>query len=180
MITRHVFQTDLTLKKGDITEESTDAIVNAANEHLMHGGGVAYAIAKKAGSILEEESRGIGYVPTGSAAITSGGNLPAKYVIHAVGPVWRGGKSNEPQLLRSAIRSSLELAKKHELKSISFPAISTGIFGYPLKNAAREMLSETLQFLRENPGELKLVQFVLFTDLDFETFKQELVQLIPE
>ncbi len=173
--------TDLVIKQGDITLEQTEAIVNAANERLMHGGGLAAAIARKAGKELIEESRKIGYVPTGSAEATTGGNLPAKYVIHAVGPVWRGGNEEE-DLLRSTVQTALLKAKELNLKSISIPAISTGIFGYPIKKASRVLLKGAIDFIKSNPDSFDLVQFVLFTKQDFQIFLDALreVQGIPE
>ncbi|RMG26204.1 MAG: macro domain-containing protein [Methanobacteriota archaeon] len=174
--------TEVILKQGDITLEKTDAIVNAANEHLMHGGGLAAAIARKAGSDLIKESKQIGHVPTGSAEATTGGNLAAKYVIHAVGPIWRGGTKNEKELLASAVKSSLVKATDLKLRSISLPAISTGIFGYPIEEAAKVILQSTIDFIQANPDSLDLVQFVLFSDHDYEVFSNTLreVQGIPE
>src|SRR3990172_3915451 len=117
------------LVQGDITEQKTDAIVNAANSHLQHGGGVAGAIVKKGGQIIQKESDKIGYVPVGKSAITTAGKLPSKYVIHAVGPRW--GEGDEDNKLKSAVISSFKLADEKKLKSISIPAISAGIFGFP-------------------------------------------------
>ena len=142
--------------EGDITEQDVDALVNAANEMLAHGGGVAGAIARKGGPELTSESmRWVekhGRVATGSAAITGGGNLKARYVIHAVGPVWGGGSQGEERLLTSAVRSALGLADEHGLASIALPAISTGIFGYPIERAVPTILGAILGFLDEHPG----------------------------
>ncbi len=168
----------LILKQGDITEMKVDAIVNAANEHLQHGGGVAAAIARKGGKVIWEESEKIGYVPTGSAAVTSAGNLPCKYVIHAVGPIWRGGKNNEASLLASAIKKSLLEATKLNLKSIAFPAISTGIFGYPVKEAAEVMLSTAINYLKSTGTPLEEVYFVLYDNKTFQIFQEVLKELI--
>jgi O-acetyl-ADP-ribose deacetylase (regulator of RNase III) len=145
--------TSISLSRGDITRQTVDAIVNAANSSLLGGGGVDGAIHKAGGaSILEEclEIRKMqGGCPTGSAVITSGGNLPAQYVIHTVGPVWRGGKGNEANLLASAYKSSLQLALDYALKTIAFPSISTGAYGYPLDEAAAVALAAVSQFIKE-------------------------------
>ena len=148
--------------QGDITAEKTEAIVNAANERLMHGGGVAGAISRKGGRIIQQESdawvRQHGSVITGSAAITSGGNLPAKFVIHAVGPIW--GSGNEEEKLGSAVRSALSLADSHDLKSISIPGISSGIFGGPKDVCAQVIIQAAIEYLEQNPATgLKEVRF---------------------
>jgi O-acetyl-ADP-ribose deacetylase (regulator of RNase III) len=148
--------------QGDITAEKTEAIVNAANERLMHGGGVAGAISRKGGRTIQQESdawvRQHGPVITGSAAITSGGNLPAKFVIHAVGPVW--GSGNEEEKLGSAVRSALSLAGSHDLKSISIPGISSGIFGGPKDVCAQVITQAAIAYLEQNPAtSLKEVRF---------------------
>ena len=146
----------LQIVHGDLTREATDAIVNAANEHLAHGGGVAGAIVRAGGQVIQTEShdwiRTHGQVPTGAAAITGAGRLPAKYVIHAVGPVWRGGNNGEEGELASAVRSALKLADDCGLCSISLPAISSGIFGYPKKLCARTMIFAVDEFWRDYPG----------------------------
>lgn len=149
---------------GDITEEETDAIVNAANSHLKHGGGVAGAIVRKGGKIIQEESDRIGYCPVGKAVHTSAGKLKAKYVIHAVGPRW--GEGNEEEKLRSAVRSALEVATQLKLKSIAIPAISTGIFGYPKEEGTRVILDEVVKFLTEQDTTLEEVHL---TNIDEET-----------
>ena len=155
------------LVQGDITTMETDAIVNAANSYLKHGGGVAAAISRKGGLIIQKESDQIGFVEVGKAAVTSAGNLKAKYVIHAVGP--RMGEGDEDEKLRSATESSLKLLKEKNLKSISFPAISTGIFGFPIEKCARIMLNETKMFLEMEDNNY-LIQFVLWTDQDYKVF----------
>ena len=141
---------------GDITEEHVDAIVNAANSYLKHGGGVAGAIVRKGGRIIQEESDKIGYVPVGEAAITTAGKLPAKYVIHAVGPRW--GEGDEDNKLRSAVRSALELATEKGLKSISLPAISSGIFGFPKDRATKIIFETVVDFLKNVPTTLEEVR----------------------
>jgi O-acetyl-ADP-ribose deacetylase (regulator of RNase III) len=140
--------------QGDLTAEPVDAIVNAANEHLAHGGGVAGAISRKGGPVIQQESsawvREHGPVPTGSAAITGAGALPCRYVIHAVGPVW--GSGDEEAKLASAVRSALDLAEEHGLRSVSMPGISSGIFGFPKPLCAKVMLRTILGWLAEHPA----------------------------
>ncbi len=159
--------------RGDITELTNEAIVNAANESLRHGGGVAGAISRKGGRVIQKESnewvKMHGKVQTGSAAITSAGNLPSKFVIHAVGPVM--GSGDEDTKLRSATISALNVALDHQIKSIAFPAISTGIYGYPLDRCARIMLSTVKDYLLEN-DKLDQVTFCLFDQGAFDVFTQ--------
>ncbi|MHA1231618.1 MAG: macro domain-containing protein [Candidatus Helarchaeota archaeon] len=163
------------LIKGDITEQDTDAIVNAANAQLILGGGVAGAIRRKGGPKIQEECNKIGGTYVGGAVITTGGNLKAKHVIHAVGP--RMGEGNEDEKLKNATINSLKLADEHNLKSISFPAISTGIFGFPIDRCAKIMLSNTIEYLKGTTG-IEQVNFVLFTQDDFNIFKNTLENLI--
>ncbi len=159
---------------GDITEEEVDAIVNAANEYLKHGGGVAGAIVRKGGYEIQEESDKIGYVPTGSAAITGAGKLPAKYVIHAVGPIWRGGQNDEDQKLESAVLSSLKIADEKKLKSISFPAISAGIFGFPKERCAKILIDTAVKFLNQNPNtSIEEIRFCLYDEPTLNAFLEE-------
>jgi O-acetyl-ADP-ribose deacetylase (regulator of RNase III) len=168
----------LSLIKGDITREEMDAIVNAANSRLVGGGGVDGAIHRAGGPKIMEECRKIGGCPTGNAVITTGGNLRAKYVIHTVGPIYRDGTHNEEKLLSSAYKSSLELAIKNSVKSISFPSISTGAYGYPIDEAADIALKTVIDFIRTNKG-LSLVRFVLFSDRDWGVYKKTLEKLKP-
>jgi O-acetyl-ADP-ribose deacetylase (regulator of RNase III) len=162
----------LRLVLGDITERETDAVVNAANSHLQHGGGVAGAIVRKGGQIIQEESDKIGFVPVGNAAITVAGKLPAKFVIHAVGP--RMGEGDEDNKLKSAVLSSLSLASEKGLKSISMPAISSGIFGFPKDRCAMILVGEAVNYIKKNPGSsLELIEFCIYDDLTARFFKKE-------
>ena len=164
----------LSIVEGDITREQTEAIVNAANSRLAGGGGVDGAIHRAGGpSIMAETSKKYSGCPTGKAVITGGGNLRAKFVIHAVGPVYRDGKSGEPELLRSAYLESLRLASANGIKSVSFPALSAGAYGYPLDKAARVALSTAADYLKEHP-EIELVRFVLFGKQAYDAFAKEL------
>jgi len=167
----------LAIVEGDITKEETDAIVNAANSGLRGGGGVDGAIHRAGGPSILEECRKIGHCPTGQAVITTGGNLKARHVIHTVGPVWSGGGRNEAGLLKSAYLESLKLASKKGLKSVSFPAISTGVYGYPLNEAARVALETATDYLEEHQ-EIELVRFVLFGKPMFDVFAEQLKKRI--
>jgi len=163
------------LVHGDITEERVDAIVNAANSHLAHGGGVAAAIVRKGGAVIQRESeewvRRHGPVPTGGAAITSAGALPCRAVIHAVGPIWRGGSEGEEELLRSAARSSFALAAERGFTSLALPAISAGIFGFPAERCAEILLTTAREGLRGHAeGALGGIRFVLFDPPTLEAF----------
>ncbi len=168
----------LVLAQGDITREETEAIVNAANTSLLGGGGVDGAIHRAGGAQILEECRALGGCPTGEARMTSGGCLKARCVIHAVGPVYRDGRRGEAALLEGAYRKSLELATAHGIGSLSFPAISTGAYGYPMAEAARIALGTTLAYLREH-SEITLVRFVLFGTAAYGTFARVLQELAP-
>jgi O-acetyl-ADP-ribose deacetylase len=157
---------------ADITTLDVDAIVNAANTELAPGGGVCGAIHRAAGPELAEACARLGACPTGQARITPGFQLPARYVIHAVGPVWRGGDGGEPALLASAYRSSLDLAREHGLRSIAFPAISTGIYGYPLKLATAVAVN-AVRGEQKAPGSLELVVFACFNEEVLDAYAAE-------
>jgi O-acetyl-ADP-ribose deacetylase len=148
---------------GDITTIPVDAVVNAANDALIPGGGVDGAINRAAGPELGAAMRAIGGCRTGQACITPAFNLPAKYVIHAVGPIWRGGAHREAELLASAYRSALALATTHDCRTVSFPAISTGVYGYPLDDATRVAV-ETMRALAGDAGPVRRVIFVCYSD----------------
>ena len=162
--------------QGDITKMEVDAIVNAANSSLLGGGGVDGAIHSAAGEELLEECKQIGGCPTGEARITKGYNLPAKHVIHTVGPVWRGGENNEVELLKSAYQNSLLLAQKNGLKTIAFPNISTGIYGFPKRRAAKIAIRTVKEFLEK----LKKPMDVTFVCFDEENlaFYNELIETV--
>jgi O-acetyl-ADP-ribose deacetylase (regulator of RNase III) len=155
--------------KGDLTEIDTDAIVNAANNDLQHGGGVAGAIRRKGGNTIQEESNAIGSIPVGGAAITSGGNLKARYVIHAAS-MQLGGKTT-PHALRSSTAHSLRIAAQKGVKTISFPAVGTGIAGFPMEECAEIMLAEVAAHLKQDTS-VEKVFFVLFDDEALKTFKK--------
>lgn len=167
----------LQLVQGDITEQEVDAIVNAANSGLRGGGGVDGAIHRAGGPEIMQQCREIGGCETGSAVITTAGELPAGKVIHAVGPVWRGGSSGEEEKLAGAYRSSLKLAVENGLRTVAFPSISTGAYGYPIEQAARVALGTAAAFLREHSGALDRVRFVLFSRSDYETYEEALREL---
>jgi O-acetyl-ADP-ribose deacetylase len=175
---RKIGQSVIELHQGDITSECVDAIVNAANSRLMGGGGVDGAIHRRGGpSIMAETDKKYPQgCPTGSAVISSAGNLSAKFVIHAVGPVWSGGERGEPELLAGAYRRSLELAFENDCRGIAFPALSAGAYRYPMDMAARTTISTAIAFLREK-GRPELVRFVLFDAGAYGAFSAVLEEL---
>lgn len=147
---------------SDITDEDTDAIVNPANNYLQHTGGIAGAIVRRGGDSIQLESNKIGYVKTGDAVITSAGKLKTRYIIHTVGPIWKGGTAKEPELLEKAVKSALEIAKNYSLFSIALPAISTGIFGYPKEQGIKVIIKTTTDFLKS----FDFPKEVHFTNID--------------
>ena len=169
----------LQLVRGDITTQDTEAIVNAANPSLLGGGGVDGAIHRAGGPQILEECRKIGGCPPGQARITSGGQLTAKYVIHTVGPIYHGGQRGEAQTLASAYRSSLELATQHGIKTVAFPSISTGAYGYPIDLAAPVALQTVMAYLSTH-HEIELVRFVLFGNAAYGAYESALQALLEE
>jgi len=161
------------LLRGDITKQEVDAIVNAANRGLLGGGGVDGAIHRAGGDAIRAEAKLLGGCDTGDAKATTAGKLPAKYVIHAVGPRWEGGDAGEAELLASCHRRSLEVADELGCRTVAFPAISAGIYGYPVELAAEVALGTTHEELEKHPR-IDEVRFVLFSDADFEAFRQHL------
>jgi O-acetyl-ADP-ribose deacetylase len=172
----------LELMRGDLTRQAVDAVVNAANSSLMGGGGVDGAIHRAGGPAILEECVRIrerqGPLPPGEAVITTGGKLPARYVIHTVGPVWNGGGRGEAATLARCYQNSLRLAIEHGLASVAFPSISTGAFGYPVAEAARVALSAVHEVLKGDTP-LTLVRFALFSEADLETYTKALLAFTP-
>ena len=170
--------TTIRLIQGDITDQEIDAVVNAANSSLVGGGGVDGAIRRAGGPAVEEACEAIreerGRLPTGEAVVTTGGDLPAAKVIHTVGPRWKGGDEGEPELLANAYRHSLELAAEHDLRTIAFPSISTGAYGYPINRAADVAFDAISDFIFEGDraGELDEIRFVLFSDKDLTRYRE--------
>jgi len=175
-------KTTLRLITGDIADQETDAVVTAAHYRLNKGTGTDGTIHTKGGPKIYEECRKIGGCPIGDAVITTGGNLKARHVIHAVGPVWRGGDEDEPKLLESAYRRSLEVAAENNLRSISIPSISTGAFVYPLRLAAPIALRTIIQFLKNGRHDLDEVRMVLYSredDRAYPIFAETLERILP-
>lgn len=175
----HMGQTHIVLLQGDITVQHIDAIVNAANSSLLGGGGVDGAIHRAGGSAILEECQQIrnrqGGCPTGEAVITTAGRLPAKHVIHTVGPVWNGGSNHEQQLLSQCYSHSLQLADEHQLTSIAFPNISTGIYDFPKKEAAMIALNTVKEYIENNPAtSLKQIMFVCYDADNLSLYQQQL------
>jgi len=164
------------VKKGDITLESVDAIVNAANSSLMGGGGVDGAIHRAGGLDILDECKKIvakqGSLPTGEAVITTAGKLPAKYVIHTVGPVWHGGSSNEPQLLYNAYYNSLKIGAGNKIKTIAFPSISTGVYGYPIDFASKTAMQAVKDFIKNENHVYTDIIFIVFSEYDYNVYKK--------
>jgi O-acetyl-ADP-ribose deacetylase (regulator of RNase III) len=172
MTTRTINGVTLALLQGDITKVQADAIVNAANSGLRGGGGVDGAIHRAGGPTIMEECRKIGGCPTGSAVATTAGKLPARYIFHAVGPIY-SGNPEDARLLRSAYQSCLDLAEKYHIQSIAFPSLSTGVYGYPLEEAAPIALGTIIEHIKK-PTSLKEVTMVLFGDRAFQAFEKAL------
>ncbi len=171
-------EAEIRLVKGDITKiTDVEAIVNAANRSLLGGGGVDGAIHRAAGPKLLEECRGLHGCETGEAKITGAYNLPCKYVIHTVGPIWGGGKRNEEKLLANCYRNSLQTAVDNKIRTIAFPSISTGVYSYPLEEAAAIAVRTVDRFIKDHPGELDLVEWVLFDHRTYDAYEKALEQL---
>lgn len=164
--------------QGDITTLSVDAVVNAANTTLLGGGGVDGAIHRAAGPALLEECRTLGGCPVGEAKITKGYNLPARHVIHTVGPVWQGGRAGEPRLLASCYLNSLKLAAEHGVKTLAFPSISTGVYGYPIEEASAIAVQTIAEFLKSDDSIQKVV-LMAFSEKDERVLQETLARVIP-
>lgn len=175
-------KTKVRIVQGDITDQDVDAVVNAANSSLMGGGGVDGAIHRRGGPGILEECKRIrehdwpGGLPRGKAVITSGGRLRARHVIHTVGPVWAGGKDDEPKVLADCYANSLNIAVQHGLESVAFPSISTGAYGYPIREASKIALEAVKKYV-EREGRLAEVVFVLFSEGDLRTYQEALKEL---
>jgi O-acetyl-ADP-ribose deacetylase (regulator of RNase III) len=176
---RRVGASVIEITKGDITKEKVDAIVNAANKTLLGGGGVDGAIHRAGGPAILAECKTLDGCETGNAKATTGGNLPAKYVIHTVGPVYRDGNRGEPDLLAGCHRRSLEVAVEKGARTVAFPAISCGVYGYPISDAARIAVRTTGEFLKSHKG-VERVRFVLFSQDVYSAFEKALKETWPE
>lgn len=177
--------TEMEVIEGDITMLDVDAVVNPANNYLIHGGGLAGAIARRGGPSIQQESKKIGFVPTGSAVFTTAGSLKAKHVIHAIGPKYKDGKSGEAEKLESAVKAALDIADKKKLKSIAIPAISTGIFGYPMADASKVITSAVVSFLNTKKKEkqdttLEKIILCLLDNASFKQFESDLAKNFKE
>ena len=171
-----MLQEKIEIIQGDITQLAVEAIVNAANQSLLGGGGVDGAIHRAAGPQLLEECRALGGCPTGEARMTAGYKLPARHVIHTVGPVWKGGTHNEDNLLASCYRNSMQLAVVHKLRSIAFPSISTGVYGYPIERASRIALRVILDFIATEESAPRVV-VTCFSEQDLNVYRQAYLEL---
>lgn len=160
---------EIEITKGDITLLDAEAIVNPANNYLIHGGGLAAEIVRRGGQIIQQESKKMGFVPTGTAVITSGGSLKAKHVIHAIGPRYKDGKSGEPEKLARAVRAALDIAEKKKLKSIALPAISSGIFGYPIEESSEIIIKAVKEHLDERNKDKATVEKIILCLFDDKT-----------
>lgn len=172
-----IANTEIELVKGDITMLDVDAIVNPANSGLIHAGGLALAIVKRGGHIIQQESKKIGFVPTGSAVFTRGGSLKAEWVIHAVGPKYKDGKSGEAEKLESAVKASLHIAEGKKVKSLAIPAISSGIYGYPVEESSKIIVDTVIKYFHEKKKEktestIEKVILCLFDDQTFNNFEK--------
>lgn len=178
---KQLAQTTIELIQGDITKAEVDAIVNAANKELIGGGGVDGAIRRAGGDAIVQECDAIrkqqGGCPTGKAVITTGGNLPAKYVIHTAGPVWHGGNEGESDLLASCYTECLQLATQNEVNSVAFPSISTGIYGYPTEKAANVALQTIRDLTKSETKVPASIQFILFDDATYSCYVEALSEL---
>lgn len=179
MIKVTINKSTLELVEGDITNEETDAIVNAANTGLLGGSGVDGAIHRAGGPKILEECKKLGGCPTGEARITTGGNLKARYVIHTVGPIYHGGKSREADFLANAYKSSLGLASQYKLKSVAFPSISTGAYGYPVREASAIALKTIINYMKAH-SDIELVRFVLFDQKSYQAYEESLQKILKE
>lgn len=179
MVKIRINRSILELVEGDITNQETDAIVNAANTSLLGGSGVDGAIHRAGGPKILEECKKLGGCPTGEARITPGGNLKVRYVIHTVGPIYHEGKRKEAELLANAYKNSLSLASQYKLKSVAFPSISTGAYGYPVSEAATIALKTVINYVKTH-SDIELVRFVLFDQKSYQEYEKSLQEILKE